>query len=72
MSLNAGTDPTIAITATADNLTGFNLVGNPFAHIISSETVNGSVSKSTQAVSGVYMLRLINGENVKVQKIVVK
>ena len=40
--------------------------------ILSSETVNGSVSKSINAVPGVYMIRLINGENVKVQKIVVR
>ena len=40
--------------------------------ILSSETVNGSVSKNINAASGVYMLRLINGDNVKVQKIVVR
>ena len=40
--------------------------------ILSSETVNGSVSKTINAASGVYMLRLINGDNVKVQKIVVR
>ena len=40
--------------------------------ILSSETVNGSVSKTINAVPGVYMLRLINGENVNVQKIVVR
>jgi hypothetical protein len=40
--------------------------------ILSSETVNGSVSKAINAAPGVYMIRLINGDNVKVQKIVVK
>ena len=40
--------------------------------ILSSETVNGSVSKTINATPGVYMLRLINGENVNVQKIVVR
>ena len=40
--------------------------------ILSSETVNGSVSKAINAAPGVYMLRLINGDNVKVQKIVVR
>ena len=40
--------------------------------ILSSETVNGSVSKAIHAAPGVYMLRLINGDNVKVQKIVVR
>ena len=40
--------------------------------VLSSETVSGSVSKTINAVPGVYMLRLINGENVNVQKIVVR
>ena len=40
--------------------------------ILSSETVNGSVSKTINAVPGIYMLRLINGDNVNVQKIVVR
>ncbi len=40
--------------------------------ILSSETVSGSVSKAIHAAPGVYMLRLINGDNVKVQKIVVR
>jgi hypothetical protein len=40
--------------------------------ILSSEQINGSVSKSIEAAPGIYMLRLINGENVKVQKIVVQ
>ncbi len=40
--------------------------------ILSTETVNGSIGTTINAASGVYMLRLINGENVKVQKIVVR
>ena len=40
--------------------------------ILSSETVNGSVSKGINQPAGVYMIRLINGDNVKVQKIVVR
>ena len=40
--------------------------------ILSSESINGSVSKAIDATAGVYMIRLINGENVKVQKIVVR
>ena len=40
--------------------------------ILSSESVNGSVSTTLNATPGVYMLRLINGDNVKVQKIVVR
>ena len=40
--------------------------------ILSSETISGSCSTSINAPTGVYMLRLINGDNVKVQKIVVR
>ena len=40
--------------------------------ILSNESVNGSVSKAINAVLGVYMIRLINGEKVRVQKIVVR
>ena len=40
--------------------------------MLSSERVNGSVSKAINATPGVYMLRLINGENVMVQKVVVR
>ena len=40
--------------------------------IMMSETVNGSASVNVNAAPGVYMLRLINGDNVKVQKVVVR
>ena len=40
--------------------------------ILSSEEINGSVSKRIEAAPGVYMLRLINGKDMKVQKIVVE
>lgn len=40
--------------------------------ILSSETISGSCSKAINATPGVYMLRLINGDNMKVQKVVVK
>lgn len=40
--------------------------------ILSSETIEGCVSKNIQAAPGVYMLRLVKGENVKVQKVVVR
>ena len=40
--------------------------------ILSSETVNGSVSKAINAAPGVYMIRLINGDNVRTQKVVVR
>ena len=40
--------------------------------ILSSETINGSVSKGINQPAGVYMIRLINGDHVKMQKIVVR
>ena len=40
--------------------------------ILSSEVINGSCSKTINAASGVYVLRLVNGSNVKTQKIVVR
>ena len=40
--------------------------------IIKSESINGCASISVNAASGVYMLRLINGNDVKVQKVVVR
>ena len=40
--------------------------------ILSSETVNGSVCKAINVAPGVYVIRLINGNDVKTQKIVVR
>ena len=40
--------------------------------IIKSESVNGCANVNVNAAPGVYMLRLVNGDNVKVQKVVVK
>jgi hypothetical protein len=41
--------------------------------IVSNETINGNATISTNNLSaGVYMIRLVNGNNVKVQKMVVK
>ena len=40
--------------------------------VLSTETINGNVEVKVNAASGVYMLRLVNGENVKVQKVVVR
>jgi hypothetical protein len=40
--------------------------------ILNSETINGSCSKAVHVVPGVYMIRLINGENVKIQKIIIE
>lgn len=40
--------------------------------IVSNETINGTVATSINATPGVYMLRLVNGNEVKTQKIVVR
>ena len=40
--------------------------------IVKSENINGTTSVSVEAVPGVYMLRLVNGDNMKVQKVVVR
>jgi len=40
--------------------------------VLSSETINGNAEISIKQEPGVYMLRLINGDNVKTQKVVVK
>ena len=40
--------------------------------IVKSESINGCTNVDVNAASGIYMLRLVNGENVKVQKVVVK
>ena len=40
--------------------------------VLSSETVSGSYEKQISGTPGVYMVRLINGDNVRTQKVVVK
>ena len=40
--------------------------------IVSSDAFNGSYDKQLNLVPGVFVIRLVNGENVKSQKIVVK
>ena len=40
--------------------------------VLSSETISGTVTVSLKETAGVYMLRLVNGNDVKVQKIVVR
>ena len=41
-------------------------------HVLSSETFSGSYERKLDVAPGVYMLRLINGSDVKVQKMIVK
>jgi hypothetical protein len=40
--------------------------------ILKSASINGCTNVNVNAASGIYMLRLVNGDNVKVQKVVVK
>ena len=40
--------------------------------ILSSEQINGSVSKAIHVAPGVYMIRLINGNDVRTQKMVIR
>ena len=40
--------------------------------VISSETINGDANVNVNEAAGIYMLRLVNGDNVKVQKVVVR
>ena len=40
--------------------------------VLSSETLNGNANVTLNQAAGIYMLRLVNGENVKVQKVVVR
>ena len=40
--------------------------------ILCSESINGSVSKAIEAAPGVYVLRLVNGDDVRMQKIVIR
>ena len=47
-------------------------VVDAMGRILKSENINGSTSVNVNAAAGVYMLRLINGDNVKVQKVVVR
>ena len=40
--------------------------------MISSESINGCANVSVNAAAGVYMIRLVNGNDVKVQKVVIR
>jgi len=40
--------------------------------VLSTETVNGNATMNLNQTPGVYMLRLVNGDSVKVQKVVVR
>ena len=40
--------------------------------VLHTETFNGNAEINLNQPAGIYMLRLVNGENVKTQKIVVR
>jgi hypothetical protein len=40
--------------------------------ILKSESINGCTNLNINATQGIYMLRLVNGDNVKVQKVMVR
>ena len=41
-------------------------------HVLCNDRISGATTKAIDAAPGVYMLRLINGDSVRVQKIVVR
>ena len=61
------------------NLTLFGIEGKAtlqvidmMGHVLSSETFSGNYEKKLNVAPGVYVLRLVNGDDVKTQKIVVR
>ena len=40
--------------------------------VLSSETIDGNAEINVNQPAGIYMLRLVNGDDVKVQKVVVR
>ena len=72
-------DDNFAFINGAGNLSIFGIEGTATlqvmdvnGRVLSTETFSGSYEKSLNVAAGVYMLRLINGDNVKVQKVVVR
>ena len=68
-----------AFINTMGNLSIFGIEGTAtvqvidlLGHVLSSDTFSGSYEKKLNVAPGVYMIRLINGDDVKVQKIVVR
>ena len=47
-------------------------VMDALGHMVSSNTFSGSYEQKLNVAPGVYMIRLINGNDVKVQKIVIR
>lgn len=77
-SVDSETD-TFAFINSSGNLSIFGIEGEAtvqvidiLGHVLSSETFSGSYEKKINGTPGVYMVRLLNGDDVKVQKIVVR
>lgn len=65
-TLNASTtDPTIPVTASAEQLKGFNLVGNPFAHNLNISNLAIDTTGGFSAISTIYEL---SGNNVVINQ----
>ena len=69
---------TFAFINASGNLTLFGIEGKAtlqvidmMGHVLSSETFSGNYEKKLNVAPGVYVLRLINGKDVKTQKIIV-
>ncbi len=58
-------DPTMALTASAENLTGFNLVGNPFARNLSISDLAIERNGNYEQITSIYE---INGNNVVINQ----
>ena len=77
-SVDSETD-TFAFINSSGNLTIFGIDGEAtlqvidvLGHVLSTEQFSGSYEKKISAAPGVYMVRLIQGNDVKVQKVVVR
>ena len=69
---NNGSEWVIANPSTGSGDNATLQVIDMMGRMLSSEAISGSCSKAINVAPGVYMLRLVNGNDVKVQKIVVR
>lgn len=59
-------------TSSASTMAAILQVVDINGRIMKTESINGCTNVNVNAVSGIYMLRLVNAESVKMQKVVVK
>ena len=76
---SSATDDTFGFVNASGNFCIFGIEGEAtvqvidvLGHVLSSETFSGSYEKRINGTPGVYMVRLIQGNDVKVQKVVVR